>query len=67
MTEPDVTGDADEFLIGRVTEYRRSGFERSLLEYLGMTSDEYGQWFTTGIVPARVLRVWRRTSTGRPS
>lgn len=57
----DVT---DAFLTGRVAEYRRSGFGRSLLEYLGMTPEEYGDWFTTGVVPARVQRTWQRT--GQP-
>jgi hypothetical protein len=49
----------DEFMIAKVAEYRRSGFARELLEYLGMTREEYAEWFTTGVVAPRVLRVWR--------
>ena len=56
---------ADEFMKGRVAEYHRSGFERSLLEYLGMTPDEYAGWFLTGTVPARVLRVWKLAEVTR--
>jgi hypothetical protein len=48
----------DEFLCGRVAEYYSSGFTRSLLEYLGMTPEEYARWFFTGQVPSRVARVW---------
>lgn len=48
----------DEFLKGRVAEYHRSGFTRSLLEYIGMSPDEYASWFFTGEVPARVARTW---------
>jgi hypothetical protein len=50
---------ADMFLQGRVAEARRVNWSRSLLEYLGMTRDEYASWFMTGIVPDRVKRVWR--------
>jgi hypothetical protein len=59
MTElPGLT--PDEFLKAKVAQYRRSGFGRSLLEYLGMTPDEYGEWFLTGHVASRVLRTWGR-------
>lgn len=52
----------DEFLCGRVAEYQRQQacctLRCSLLEYMGMTADEYAGWFQTGKVPARVARVW---------
>ena len=51
----------DEFLQGRVAEYRRHvgcSCSITLLEYLGMTADEYAVWFLTGQVPARVARTW---------
>lgn len=58
QTEWGIRPTADQFLKTVVARYYRSGFERSLTEYLGMTETEYCDWFTTGIVPARVRRTW---------
>jgi hypothetical protein len=57
--------EASAFMNGRETEYARQQQIRNqwhitLLDYLGMTLAEYVAWKQTGIVPARVLRVWRR-------
>lgn len=53
------------FLEGRVAEWYRhdeegwgGGRRIPLLEYLGMTRDEYGDWVTTGIASSRVRRCW---------
>lgn len=56
------TTEADAFLRGRVRAWSvmdgafRARF--SLLEYTGMTGEEMASWILTGVVPARLLRVW---------
>jgi len=58
-------GDWDDFLKDKAAYWREhldqvpsSHRPITLLEYLGMTGDEYADWFTTGHVADRVKRVW---------
>lgn len=56
----------DEFLQGRVAAYYRlpgSLCHITLLDFLGMTADEYAGWFLTGQVPGRVARTWSTRGT----
>lgn len=67
-----MTEDADRraansaFMDGREAEYERHvaagrlGQHIGRLDYLGMTQAEYDDWKRTGIVPRRVLSIWRR-------
>lgn len=60
---PLTAAEADVVLRGVVHAWRnkmtadfRSEF--GLLEYTGMTGEEMASWILTGVVPARVRRVW---------
>lgn len=54
--------EANVFMKGRVAEWTRQEdvfrTRFSLREYTCMSDDELASWILTGIVPARVRRVW---------
>lgn len=49
-----------EYIAHMEWNYRRSDYPYSLLEFMGMTPDEYAGWIMNGTVPERVMRVARR-------
>ena len=70
MRPADMT-DA-EFIASMEWNYRRAEHSPgvpclcfSLLEFMGMSADEYAGWIMHGTIPERVMRVARRRPTGR--
>lgn len=57
----------DDFLKGRVSEWYKHedngwyGRRIGILEYLGMTLDEYARWVTDGVIAPRMYRIWNKT------
>lgn len=55
-----------KFLEGRVAEWQRwedtgwRGRRIPILEYLGMTADEYAAWVIADVIAPRVVRGWTR-------
>ena len=75
MRSPDVlyrTRPADmtdaEYTAHLEQSYRRlpDPPQFSLLEFTGMTPDEYAEWIMHGTVPERVMRVAGRRESSRP-
>lgn len=57
LTDPEAT----RFLLGRVEAWNdipRHECPCGLLEFLGMSPEEFGSWQSTHVVPARVRRIW---------
>lgn len=65
-TRPADMSDA-EFIAHMEQNYRRAPASSrfSLLEFMGMSADEYAGWIMHGTVPERVMRVAGRRPTGR--
>lgn len=55
----------EEYLRLMVGDYYRSDWDRGLLEFTGMSPDEFAEWFTSGVVPERVMRVAGRRPAGQ--
>lgn len=53
----------EEFLRLMVDNYYRSGWHGSLLEFTGMSPEEFGEWYLHGTIPPRVMRVAKRWHT----
>jgi hypothetical protein len=66
---PLTDSEAHRFLLGRAEAWYviPKGQEPcGLLEFLGMTSDEFVSWQVTHVVPARVRRIWDLGEPQRP-
>lgn len=54
--------DWDRFLVERLTEWRRhvnaGNPPCGMLEFLGMTDEEYVDWVTRGVIAERVRHRW---------
>lgn len=58
-TRPEDMND-DDFLRLVVANYYDSSYQGSLLEFTGMTPEEFGEWYLHRTIPERVMRVARR-------